>query len=318
VIGVTGVARHARARTRARGRTRGGRLRLPRPSPRTIAAVVAAVAILGGAYLWVRQSSLVAVRQVQIAGLSGPDAPEIRSALVSAARTMTTLDVQVGRLDTAVSPYPVVKGLRVTTHFPHGLRIVVVEQVPVAIVDVGGERTAVAADGTLLHGVQPAATLPTIALAVTPGGTRVTGTTRGEVRMLAAAPYELLARISTASSDSVHGVVAQLRSGPQIDFGDATQLAAKWRSALQVLADPHSAGAGYIDVTVPSRPAAGIGPDGGTASSTQTATPQTATPQTATPQTATTAPQTATTSQGGATTPASPPGQPTEGTGTTG
>jgi hypothetical protein len=171
----------------------------------------------------------------------------------------------------------------------------------------------VAADGTLLHGVQPAATLPTIALAVTPGGTRVTGTTRDEVRMLAAAPYELLARISTASSDSVHGVVAQLRSGPQIDFGDATQLAAKWRSALQVLADPHSAGAGYIDVTVPSRPAAGTGPDGGTASSTQTATPQTATAQTAT-----TAPQTATTSQAGATTPASPPSQPTEGTGTAG
>ena len=38
-----------------------------------------------------------------------PDAGQIRAALASAARTMTTLDVNIGQLRTAVAPYPVVK-----------------------------------------------------------------------------------------------------------------------------------------------------------------------------------------------------------------
>ena len=47
---------------------------------------------------------------------------------------MTTLDVQTGRLYAAVSAYPVVRSLEVTTQFPHGMRIHVVERLPVAMV----------------------------------------------------------------------------------------------------------------------------------------------------------------------------------------
>ena len=43
--------------------------------------------------------------------------------------------------------------------------------------------------------------------------------------------------------------MAQLRNGPSIYFGDATQLGAKWTAAAEVLADSGSAGAAYIDVT---------------------------------------------------------------------
>ena len=57
-----------------------------------------------------------------------------------------------------------------------------------------------------------------------------------------------------------HGLVAQVRGGPSIYFGDATELPrAKWHPATAVLADPSSAGAAYIDVTDPVRPAAGAG-----------------------------------------------------------
>ena len=48
-----------------------------------------------------------------------------------------------------------------------------------------------------------------------------------------------------------------LRDGPQLYFGDAGRLTAKWDSAVAVLANSSSAGAAYIDVTDPSRPAAG-------------------------------------------------------------
>ncbi|MGI8713342.1 MAG: cell division protein FtsQ/DivIB [Solirubrobacteraceae bacterium] len=229
--------------------------------------IVVALALLGGAWLWLRQSSLVAVKRVDVVGVSGPDASQIRSALVSAADTMTTLNVQMSHLRTAVSLYPVVKHLLVSTQFPHGMRIQVIEQVPVALVEVDGRRTAVAGDGTLLRDAGTGAPLPTITLAVAPGGTHLTGAARSEVAMLAAAPYQLLAKVAQVSSDPTHGLVAQLRNGPRVYFGSGAQLMAKWDAVTEVLADAHSAGADYIDVTVPARPAAGTGTDGAPTSS---------------------------------------------------
>ena len=259
---------------RAAGRRRPGRIRarLPRLSPKLVLSVVLVVALLGGAWLWVRQSSLVAIKRVSVAGASGPDADQIRSALISAARDMTTLHVQMSHLRTAVGPYPVVKGLQVSTQFPHGMRIRVIEHVPVAVVSVDGRRTPVAGDGTLLRDVTTGATLPSIDLPVAPGGTRLTGMAGVEVRMLAAAPYALLAKVQLASSDSAHGLVVQMRNGPRVYFGGAGRLAAKWEAVAAVLAAPSSAGAAYIDVTDPARPAAGSGADGGAATSSGSAT----------------------------------------------
>jgi cell division protein FtsQ len=198
---------------------------------------------------------------VTVAGASGPDASQIRSALIIAARAMTTLDVNMADLRTAVEPYPVVKSLQVSTQFPHGMRIRVIEQVPVGVISAGGARTAVAGDGTVLRDVIAGSSLPTIAQDVAPGGTRVTGAALNEVRLLSAAPYGLLAKVSQVSSDGANGLVAQLRNGPKIYFGDTSQLALKWTAASAVLAEPHSVGAAYVDVTDPGRPAAGGGSD---------------------------------------------------------
>jgi hypothetical protein len=79
------------------------------------------------------------------------------------------------------------------------------------------------------------------------------------VTVLAAAPYQLLPRITQVTTTGDHGVVAQVRGGPELYFGDTTELRAKWIAASEVLADPGSAGALYIDVTDPARPAAGAG-----------------------------------------------------------
>jgi cell division protein FtsQ len=259
---------------RAARRRRPGRIRarLPRLGPKVVLAIVLLLALLGGAWLWVRQSSLVAVNRVSVAGASGPDAAQIRSALISAARDMTTLDVQMSHLRTAISPYPVVKGLRVSTEFPHGMRIRVIEQVPVAVVQVDGRQTPVAGDGTLLRDVTTDAELPSIGLSVAPGGTQLTGMAGMEVRMLAAAPYQLLPKVQLASSDATHGLVVQLRGGPRVYFGGADRLAAKWEAVTAVLAAPSSAGADYIDVSVPTRPVAGTGSDGGASTTPTSAT----------------------------------------------
>jgi cell division protein FtsQ len=227
---------------------------------RVLLVAVAVLAVLGGGWLWVRDSSLVAVRKVTITGVYGPQAGQIRSALTLAARNMTTLDVRIGQLRTAVGQYPVVKDVRASTQFPHGMRIRVLEQLPVAALVAGGHGVAVAGDGTLLHDVGTGS-LPAIGVGLLPGGSQVTdGTTLAALALLAATPSRMLKRIAQVTDAAPHGLAAQLRSGPSIYFGDRSDLDAKWTAATEVLADPTSAGASYIDVTDPSRPAAGASP----------------------------------------------------------
>lgn len=229
---------------------------LPRP-PRALlwAAVVAAVLAVGA--FWVRDSSLVEVRDVTVTGIEGPDAPRIRSALTEAARDMTTLHIRTGQLDAVVASYPVVKSLSVQRDLPHGLRIVVHENTPVAAVLVDGARTPVGGDGRLLRGATTAA-LPIVPLGVAPGGDRVTDRSAMEaISALAAAPPALRGRVQHAGVSRTNGLVMDLRDGPTLRFGGAGRLAAKWAAAAAVLADPSSAGATYLDVRYPERPAAG-------------------------------------------------------------
>jgi cell division protein FtsQ len=233
-----------------------GRVRL---RVKLIAAALAALLLLGGGWVWLRDSSLVGVRRVTVAGVSGPDAGQIRSVLVLAARNMTTLDVKLGPLHTAVAPYPMVKDLRVSTQFPHGMRIQVVEQLPVAALVAGGQTVAASPDGTLIHDA-PTASLPEVPVRVFPGGSRVTDPTALDaLALLAMTPEPLLAKITQVTTSAPHGLVVQLRSGPTIYFGTPTLLHAKWVAATEVLAAPTSAGATYIDVADPARPAAGVG-----------------------------------------------------------
>ncbi len=274
------------ARRRLRVPLRRPRMRLPRPGPRTLLALVLVGGILVGAWFWVRSSSLVAVQRVTVTGVSGPDAQAIRATLVRTAERMTTLDLDEARLRASVARYPVVRGVRAHAHLPHSLTIDVAEQVPVAILEGDGSRTTVSSQGRLLRDVQPGAeTLPSIRIAGAPTGVTVTsGPVLDEVRMLAAAPYPLLSRMTSAGRVRGHGLSVALRNGPVIYFGDDAQLAAKWRDVVAVLASPGSAGASYIDVTVPARPAAGSGadraaaaPGAGTAATSTATTPVTPT-----------------------------------------
>jgi cell division protein FtsQ len=255
------------------------RYRPRRPRGRFLIALIGLVILLALAWLWLRDSALVSVDRVTVTGAGGPDASAIRRALTSAARGMTTLDLNVGQLRTAVSPYSEVKSLKVTADPPHGVRIQVIEQLPVANVLVGGRAEPVAADGTLLRSSAGTGSLPVVSVSVPPGGPRLTEPAAlHSLQVLGAAPSRMLGKISQATAVSGHGLVAQLRDGPAIYFGDSSDLGAKWTAAAAVLADPGSAGASYIDVTDPARPAAGAtSPSASTTGSTTPATTASAT-----------------------------------------
>ncbi len=248
---------------------------LPRgATARRLAIALAVLALLGGGWLLLRNSPLVSVEHVQIAGVRGVDAGPIDAALRGAARGMSTLNVNVGALRAAVARFHVVRDLSVSTSFPHGLRIHVVEQLPVAAVSVGGVRTAVAADGVVLGPTFPAllaserVPLPAITLAagsLAPlGGHIENATARAELSVLGAAPRVLLGWVSKVFIGPEELTVT-MRNGVSIYFGDATRPHAKWLSAARVLADPSSAGATYVDVRAPERPAAGTTAAGGLA-----------------------------------------------------
>ena len=84
-----------RPRPGARRSTSAGRPRSTRQRLVLAAVVLASLAALAGAgWVWLRDSSLVAIQKITVTGQSGPDAGQIRRALIAAARTMTTLDVK--------------------------------------------------------------------------------------------------------------------------------------------------------------------------------------------------------------------------------
>lgn len=227
-----------------------------RPSPRAALAFAAVLAVLAGGWLWLRDSSLVSVRQVTVTGVTGNDAPRVRAALEQAARSMTTLHVRDGQLKTAVQPFPAVIGVTASSDFPHKLTIAVHEHVAVGVIAVGGPHLPIAADGTVLRG-SASDGLPVIGTKIPPAGERVTDRrTIALVRVLAAAPVQLRSQASRAYLGT-RGLTVQLSDGPALYFGSSQRLAAKWAAVARVLQDKSSAGATYLDVRLPERAAAG-------------------------------------------------------------
>ena len=85
------------------------------------------------------------------------------------------------------------------------------------------------------------------------------GMVLAELTALGAAPPQL-AREVTGVYYGSRGLTVAFKGGLGAYFGDATRARAKWLSLARVLADPGSAGAVYVDVRLPERPAAGFPP----------------------------------------------------------
>jgi cell division protein FtsQ len=235
-------------------------LQAPSPRLRRRLVVIAAFSTLlaAGYQFWLRDSSFVSVDEVEVTGLTTKDAKRVRVALTNAGYAMTTLHVDQEALEQAVAHYPVVRGLEVTADFPHGLRIHVIEHHPAARVALGGREVAVAADGTLLRSLPVERRLPAIEAKGNVRGDRLSGAAAlAAVRVAGTAPAPLRRRIARVQARKGDGLVAELRDGPELIFGDVSRLRAKWVAAARVLADPHAAGATYIDLRLPGRPAAG-------------------------------------------------------------
>ena len=227
-----------------------------RPSPRTLLVVVLAGALLAGGWFWLRDSSLVAVQDVEVTGVSGPQAEQIRSTLRAAARDSTTLHVRQDVLRDAVATLPAVRAFSVSKDIPHGLTIAVEQRKPVAVlVPRTGQPVPVSADGVVLRG-DATKGLPQLSVDAAPTSDREGNTrTLTALALVDRAPLPLREEITTAFLGR-SGLTVHLRRGPSVRFGSSDRLSAKWLSLSTVLASGQAAGATRIDVRVPERPAA--------------------------------------------------------------
>jgi hypothetical protein len=132
--------------------------------------------------------------------------------------------------------------------------------VPRATATIGSGADAVAVDpqGQVLgwlplsEGLQ----LPMLPLSTPPANGRLAGPVLQQAKVLGAAPAGLRPFLES-SYYGESGVDVKLRSGFELRFGDASQVAAKWKAAAAVLADPSVTTFDYVDLHAPGRPAIG-------------------------------------------------------------
>jgi cell division protein FtsQ len=219
--------------------------------------LAAGVALAAGYFAWFRDSSIVAVTDVKVEGVSSADRDRIVGALTQAGKSMTTLHVRSDELAHAAASFPTVASVSASANFPHGLVIRVVERQPALVATSDDRQTAVAADGSLLPGLPVDDRLPEIAVDSVPEAGRLGGDALAEALAVGPAPAPLRPLITTVSLSDDYGVVATMRGGIELRLGTGRDAAAKWAAAAAILADPKLESASYVDVRVPQRPAVG-------------------------------------------------------------
>jgi cell division protein FtsQ len=222
-------------------------------------AVLAGVAVvlIVGYLVYLRNSSLFAIDEVEVTGVTA-NQERISAALVGAAEDMTTLHVRDDDLREAVSGFPTVATLTTDADFPHGLKITVTERLPIATAKIEGEQTPVSADGYPLPGIEfDPKELPGLEADPAADG-RLGPEGTAQAAILGAAPEELRDRLRESSWDLERGgVVVDMDGAPELRFGEGELATDKWQAVVTVLADSGLGSPGYVDVSVPTRPVAG-------------------------------------------------------------
>lgn len=222
-------------------------------------AAILAVAVGGGYLFWLRDSSLVAIDNVDVVGVTSGDREQIVAELTAVGEGMTTLHVDRERIESAAAAFPTVDSVELDPNFPHGLRIEVDERPPALFVRSAGREVPVAADGTLLNGVRVAEDepLPVVEVDEIPAAGSLAGEPLEQALIAGAAPEPLRPLIEAVDHSDETGVTVELRGNIPVRFGSGARAAEKWAAAAAVLADPKLDALTYVDVRVPERPAAG-------------------------------------------------------------
>jgi len=253
-------------------------LRLPRkrsidmlrfaPSGRSLAIGASVVLLAAGLYGLARETSMFAVRSIEVDGASPTLAGEIRAELRSFDGS-SLVSLNAGEVAQRIDRLAAVRSSVVDRSFPHTLRIHVVPEMPVAVLRRGAESWLVSARGRVIATLPPRARhdLPRIWL---PTRTQIATGAFLTDQSGALAAHSLAAFVGSGFSSRIAFVRALdgqitlgLRGGLEIKLGLPIDLRLKVaiaRGILPTLALPAAGGPDYLDITVPERPVAGRNP----------------------------------------------------------
>jgi cell division protein FtsQ len=232
------------------------------PSVRSLVIGIALALLAVGAYFGARNTSVFAVRTLDVRG----GTPELRaqvSAALAGELGTSLLRVSSGDVADQVDAIPGVRSFTYDRAFPHTLRVVVKREVPVLVVRrvPGRDAFLVGASGRVIK------MLPHPLLSHLP---RLWVTKAVDVEVGAPLPPQLTAAATALAplrGAALPGGVAavrvgkdeltlQLGGGLEVLLGDTGDLRLKLAIARRILRQTGAAagGIGYLDVSVPTRP----------------------------------------------------------------
>jgi cell division protein FtsQ len=232
------------------------------PSARSLIVGIALALLAVGAYFGARNTSVFAVRTLDVRGGNAELRQQVRDALAGEVGT-SLLRVNSSVVASQVDPLPGVRSFTIDRAFPHTLRVTVKREVPVLVVRQvpGTAAYLVAASGRVIR------TLPHSRLSHLP---RLWVTKAVDVRVGSPLPPQLAAAATSLAplqGAALPGGVATVRvakddltltlgGGLEVRLGDTGDLRLKLAIARRILAQTGAAlgGAGYLDVSVPIRP----------------------------------------------------------------
>ena len=231
------------------------------PSGRSLLVAFAIVAAALGLIAVGRQTSLLAVRSIEVQGVSGPLAARVHDALEPLERRSLLRVGTVGVAERLVQ-IPEVESVTIDRAFPHTLKVSITTARRVAVLRQGKSAFVVSERGRILaavpHGVSPGLPRIWVPTAIgldiggTVGETRLVAAVRAATAVFDAGVGGLRVRFVTAAENEL---TYMLRNGLEVRLGTAQKLPLKLALARRILA-----GGGverYVDVSVPDRPVAG-------------------------------------------------------------
>jgi cell division septal protein FtsQ len=232
------------------------------PSGRSVLVGLALVVLAVGAYLVARETSVFAVQAVDVRGGTPALRAQVRAALAPVVG-QSLLRVDGDTVAHAVAPLPGVRSYSFDRSFPHTLRVIVRPEQPVFVLRrvPGTDAFLVAASGRVIRQLRHSRRSSLPRLWVTKDVHVVVG------QRLEAGPTEAASALSLLRGAPLPGGVHVMRAdgkeltltlggGLEVRLGDDGDLRLKLAIARRILRQTGAAtaGAGYLDVSVPERP----------------------------------------------------------------
>jgi cell division protein FtsQ len=223
-----------------------------------IAGVAVAVLLVLAACVGLYNSSLFAVRTVEVVGATHVSAESVR-ALARVPSDATLIRFPADAVAQRVSADPWIASVSVSRVFPSGMRIRVVERVPVAIVDAGARMWLIDGTGTPIATptVDASGTVPIIndvpGLDLKAGRRTTSEPLLNSIAVLNGISRTLSATVLSASAPTIDGTALSTADHVEIVFGEAVDLATKDALARRILTEQKGKVVS-IDVRITDRP----------------------------------------------------------------